>query len=33
MHGDGGDAVLLARAQHAQRDLAASGDEEFIEQF
>ena len=31
MHGDGRDAELLAGAQHAQRDLAAVGDEDFFE--
>ena len=31
MHGNGRDAELLARAQHAQRDLAAVGYEDFFE--
>ena len=31
MHRDGRDAELLAGAQHAQRDLAAIGDEDFFE--
>ena len=31
MHGDGRDAELLAGAQHAQRDLAAIGYEDFFE--
>ncbi len=31
MHRDGLDAELLAGAQHPQRDLAAIGDEDFIE--
>ena len=31
MHGDGGDAELLARAQHAQGDLAAIGYENLVE--
>ena len=31
MHRDGGDAELLAGAQHAQRDLAAVGDQDFFE--
>src|SRR5690348_11748072 len=31
MHRDRRDAELLAGAQHAQRDLAAVGDEDFIE--
>ncbi len=31
MHRDGGDAELLAGAQHAQRDLAAIGDEDLVE--
>ena len=31
MHRDGRNAELLAGAQHAQRDLAAIGDEDFIE--
>ena len=31
MHGDRGDAELLARAQHAQRDFAAIGYEDFVE--
>jgi hypothetical protein len=31
MHGDSGDAELLARAQHAQCDLAAIGYQYFVE--
>ena len=31
MHRDGRDAELLAGAQHAQRDLAAVGDQDFVE--
>ena len=31
MHGDGRDAELLAGAQHAQRDLAAVGDQDLVE--
>src|SRR4051812_922935 len=31
MHRDGGDAELLARAQHAERDLAAIGYEDLVE--
>ncbi len=31
MHRDGGDAELLAGAQHAQRDLAAIGDQDLVE--
>ena len=31
MHGDGGDAELLAGAQHPQGDFAAIGYEDFIE--
>ena len=31
MHRDGGDAHLLAGAMDAQRDLAAIGDEDFLE--
>jgi len=31
MHRDGFDAELLAGAQHAKRDFAAVGDEDFIE--
>ena len=31
MHRDGRDAELLARAQDAQRDLAAIGDQDFVE--
>jgi hypothetical protein len=31
MHRDGGDAELLACAQHAERDLAAIGYENLIE--
>ena len=31
MHGDGGDAELLAGAQHAQRDLSAIGYQDFVE--
>ena len=31
MHRDGRDAELLAGAQHAQRDLAAIGDQDFVE--
>ena len=31
MHRDGVDAELLARAQHAERDLAAIGYENLIE--
>ena len=31
MHRDGRDAELLAGAQHAQRDLAAVGDQDFFE--
>ena len=33
MHGDGRDAELLAGAQHAQRDLAAVGDQDLFEHF
>ena len=31
MHRDGRDAELLAGAQHPERDLAAIGDQDFIE--
>ena len=31
MHRDGGDAELLAGAQHPQRDLSPVGDEDFVE--
>ena len=31
MHGDGGDAQLLAGALDAQRDLAAVGDQDLVE--
>ena len=33
MHGDRRDAELLAGAQHAQRDLAAVGDQDLVEHF
>ncbi len=33
MHRDGRDAELLAGAQHAQRDLAAIGDQDFVEHY
>src|SRR5690606_17109658 len=33
VHGDGLDAELLARAQDAQRDLAAVGDEDLVEHY
>jgi hypothetical protein len=32
VHGDGGDAEFLAGALDAQRDFAAVGDEDFVEQ-
>jgi len=31
VHGDGGDAHLLARPVDPERDLAAVGDEDFLE--
>ena len=31
MHGDGLDAERVARAQHAQGDFAAVGDDDFVE--
>ena len=31
VHGDGRDAELLAGAEHPERDLAAVGDEDFVE--
>ena len=33
VHRHGGDAQLLAGAQYAQRDLAAVGDQDFVEHF
>ncbi len=31
MHGDGADTECVTRAQHAERDFAAVGDDDFIE--